>query len=85
MARHYVREVYPTLDAEIDEVHEMYDKYVIAMFPTGQARRVRSLLWTQESGPKNIYYVGDYLSNATTGGACAIGRRTAAAIGQHWR
>lgn len=85
VARHYVRKVYPPLDTDVTEVHEMYDKYVIAMFPAGQARKVRSFLSTQEAGPKNIYYVGDYLSNATTGGACAIGKRTALQILDHWR
>ena len=29
-------------------------------------------------------YVGDYLGNATTGGALAIGRRTARKIVEHW-
>jgi oxygen-dependent protoporphyrinogen oxidase len=58
--------------------------YIIASFPPGQARKVRSLLSTQEAGPKNIYYVGDYLGNATTGGALAIGRRTARKIVEHW-
>lgn len=84
VARHYAKQLYPTLEEEIAEVHPMYKDYIIAMFPPGQARRVRSFLATQEAGPKNIYYVGDYLGNATTGGACAIGRRTAAKIVEHW-
>jgi len=62
----------------------MHKDYIIASFPPGQARKVRSLLSTQEAGPKNIYYVGDYLGNATTGGALAIGRRTARKIVEHW-
>jgi hypothetical protein len=41
-------------------------------------------LSVQEASPKNIYYVGDYLSNANTGGALAIGRRTARRIVEHW-
>jgi oxygen-dependent protoporphyrinogen oxidase len=36
------------------------------------------------AGPKSIYYVGDYLGNATTGGALAIGRRTARKLVEHW-
>ncbi len=71
-------------DDEILESHEMYKDYTIAAFPTGQLRRVKKFLDSQEAGPKNIYYVGDYLSNATTGGACAIGNRTAKLVSQHW-
>jgi len=84
VARHYAKEIYPTLEDEIVDRHEMFRDYIIAMFPPGQARKVRSFLTTQEAGPKNIYYVGDYLGNATTGGACAIGRRTARKIVAHW-
>lgn len=82
--RHHLRKLYPHIDDDIVETHEMYDSYRIATFPTGQPRRVRSFLASQEAGPKNIYYVGDYLSSATAGGACAIARRTARHIAQHW-
>ena len=44
-----------------------------------------NFLSVQEAGPKNICYVGDYLGNATTGGALAIGRRTARKIVEHWQ
>lgn len=84
IARHWAKQMYPSLEQDIKEAHPMYQKYIIASFPMGQARRVRSFLSTQEAGPKNIYYVGDYLSNATTGGAVAIGRRTARKIVEHW-
>ena len=84
VARRYVREFYPALDEDVKEVHPMFRDYVIAKFPMGQARRVKSFLATQEAGPKNIYYIGDYLSNATTGGSCAIARRTAKLILRDW-
>jgi oxygen-dependent protoporphyrinogen oxidase len=82
VARHW--EIYPSLEQDLKEVHEMHTNYIIASFPPGQARKVRSLLSVQEAGPKNIYYDGDYLGNATTGGALAIGRRTARKIVEHW-
>ncbi len=84
VARHWAKQIYPSLEQDLKEVHEMHADYIIASFPPGQARRVRSLLSVQEAGPKNIYYVGDYLGNATTGGALAIGRRTARKIVEHW-
>jgi len=84
VARHWAKKIYPSLEQDLKEVHEMHANYTIASFPPGQARKVRSLLSVQEAGPKNIYYVGDYLGNATTGGALAIGRRTAHKIVEHW-
>ncbi|HEY1745931.1 MAG TPA: FAD-dependent oxidoreductase [Xanthobacteraceae bacterium] len=84
VARYWASQIYPSLEQDLKDVHEMHKDYVIASFPPGQARKVRSFLSIQEAGPKNIYYVGDYLSNATTGGALAIGRRTARKIVEHW-
>ena len=84
VARHWAKKLYPSLEQDLKEVHEFYKDYIIASFPPGQARKVRSFLSTQEAGPKNIYYVGDYLGNATTGGALAVGRRTARTIVEHW-
>lgn len=83
--RIFAREKLNLDDTEILETHTMCKDYTIAAFPTGQLRRVRKFIESQEVGPKNIYYVGDYLSNATTGGACAIGNRTAKLIAKHWR
>lgn len=82
--RHFVREKYPLRDEDIVEIHEMLKDYTIAEFPPGQLRRVRQFLASQEAGPKNIYYTGEYLSNATTGGACASGNRTARQIVADW-
>jgi oxygen-dependent protoporphyrinogen oxidase len=84
VARHWAKQFYPSLEQDLKDVHEMHKDYIIASFPPGQARKVRSLLSTQEARPKNIYYVGDYLGNATTGGALAVGRRTARKIVEHW-
>jgi protoporphyrinogen/coproporphyrinogen III oxidase len=82
--RKFVREKYPLDDADIVEIHEMLEDYTIAAFPPGQLKRVRQFLASQEAGPKNIYYAGEYLSNATTGGACASGNRTAKQIIADW-
>lgn len=84
VVRHYLREVSPDIEGQIVEAHEMHTGYINATFPTGQARRVCRFLSAQESGPKNIYYVGDYLANGTAGGACASGARTARIVENHW-
>jgi oxygen-dependent protoporphyrinogen oxidase len=85
VVRRFVKEIYPLEDEDVLEAHDMYKNYTIAAFPTGQLKKVKKFLDSQESGPKNIYYVGDYLSNATTGGACASGERTAGIIAKHWQ
>ena len=79
-----IREFFPEIDKQIRETVVQYDGYVTPEFPTGQVRRVREFLATQEAGPRNIYYVGDYLSGAGTGCSCAIGRRTGRLIASHW-
>lgn len=81
----YVREVYPTIDDDVKEVVRQYDGYRMPEFPVGQIRRIRDFLYTQESGPKNVYYVGDYLGGPGTGNALAIARRTSRLILDHWR
>lgn len=83
-ALQYVREVYPTIDEDTKEVVKQYDGYRMPEFPVGQIRRIRDFIYTQESGPKNIYYVGDYLGGPGTGNALAIARRTARRIIEHW-
>lgn len=83
-ARDCIREYFPDIDEQISETVVQYDGYVTPEFRTGQVRRVREFLTTQEAGPKNIYYVGDYLSGAGTGCSCALGRRTGRLIASHW-
>ena len=80
-----IRELYPDIDSQIRETVVQYNGYVTPEFPTGQIRKVREFLATQEAGPKNIYYVGDYLSGAGTGCSCAIGRRTGRLVARHWQ
>jgi oxygen-dependent protoporphyrinogen oxidase len=84
IVQRFAREKLSLDEDEVLERHEMFKDYTIAAFPVGQLHRVKNFLNSQEAGPKNIYYVGDYLSNATTGGACAIGHRTAKLIEKHW-
>lgn len=84
VARRYLDEFYPGFSDDVAEAHPMFDGYTIPIFPVGQAKRIKDFLASQESGPKSIYYVGDYLTNATTGGATALGFRTAHNIARDW-
>jgi oxygen-dependent protoporphyrinogen oxidase len=84
-AAQYVREYYPTLDEDTKETVVQFNGYRMPEFPVGQITRVRDLLYTQECGPKDVYYVGDYLAGAGTGNALAIGRRTGRIIVNHWK
>jgi oxygen-dependent protoporphyrinogen oxidase len=74
-AKPYVKEFYPSLDEDVSET---------ILQPVGQITRVRDFLLTQECGPKDVYYVGDYLAGPGTGNALAIGRRTGKLIADHW-
>lgn len=85
LALQYVKEYYPTIEEETVQTIKQWDGYRMPEFPVGQIRRVQDFLFTQESGPKNLYYVGDYLGGAGTGNALAIGRRTGRIIVDHWR
>lgn len=80
----YVREVYPTIDDDVAEIVPQFDGYRMPEFPVGQIRRIRDFLYTQESGPKSLYYVGDFLGGPGTGNALAIARRTSRRIINHW-
>jgi oxygen-dependent protoporphyrinogen oxidase len=83
--RHEVQKIFPALEERIADIIPQYNGYTIAKFPAGQLRKMSQFIRAQEAGPKNIYYIGDYLSNATTGGACAIALRTAKVIAGHWK
>lgn len=85
LALQYVKEYYPTIEEETVQVIKQWDGYRMPEFPVGQTRRIQDFLFTQESGPKNLYYVGDYLAGAGTGNALAIGRRTGRIIIDHWK
>ena len=75
-AHTFVKDVYPTLDEDVKEVVTQFHGYRMPEFPVGQIRRIRDFLYTQEAGPRDIYYVGDYLGGPGTGNALAIARRT---------
>jgi oxygen-dependent protoporphyrinogen oxidase len=84
-ARPYVRDVYPSLDQDVKEVIPQFHGYRMPEFPVGQVRRIRDFLYTQEAGPRDLYYVGDYLGGPGTGNALAIARRTSRQIIRNWK
>ena len=79
-----IRKHYPdlTADAIDDVVVRGGDGLVIinAGLPSAMAEFIR----VQEEERHGLYYVGEYLSHAHTGGACASGRSIARLIMKHW-
>ncbi|MFQ5698542.1 MAG: protoporphyrinogen/coproporphyrinogen oxidase [Myxococcota bacterium] len=83
-----VRQLYPRLDEELSEVHTQWWDDMLPEFYPGFIRGLASFLQSLERRPprsRRIYFCGDSLSHAHTGGACASGRRTARSVLEHWR
>ena len=79
------RELYPRLDEELAEVHVQWWDDMLPEFYPGYIRELASFLEAQSPRKRRVYFCGDYLAHAHTGGACASGRRTADTILRHWR
>ena len=50
----------------------------------GQPAAMAGFIRDQEKERQGLYYTGEYLSHAHTGGACASGRTVARTIIKHW-
>lgn len=84
--RPYVRELYPELDDQIAEIHEQWWDTMLPTFPPGYIRDLAAFLRAQQRSPlPRLAFVGDYLSHAHTGGACASGVRTGRRLAQELR
>jgi len=82
-----VRELYPRLDEELAELHTQWWDDMLPEFYPGYSRKLASFLKTLDTRAprkRRIYFCGDYLAQAHTGGACASGRRTARTIVEDW-
>jgi oxygen-dependent protoporphyrinogen oxidase len=85
LVRDSARSHYPDLDRNLDRVVTQWWDAMLPEFYPGYARRVAAFLARREAlGPRDLYFCGDYLSHAHTGGACADGRRIARTAIQHW-
>lgn len=76
-----VREVYPSLDADVAEVHEQWWDEMLPEFYPGYPSALARYVGAEAAAPReDLLLCGDYLSHAHTGGACASGRRGARAL-----
>ena len=83
-ARQIAQHFYPKIDAHLREVQLQWWDTMLPYFYTGYIRALAGFLSDHESRQHTLYYAGDYLSHAHTGGACASGRRTARTIARDW-
>jgi oxygen-dependent protoporphyrinogen oxidase len=79
-----IQQVYPVLrDDMIDDVVVQGGDDLVQL-PTGFIRAMAGFLRDQEKEKRGLYFAGEYLGHAHTGGACASGRSVARTIIRHW-
>lgn len=79
-----VQQQYPGINADnIDDIVVRGGDYVIHV-PTGFARAVSGFHQMQNKERRGLYFAGEFLGNAHTGGACAAGRTVGRSIARHW-
>jgi oxygen-dependent protoporphyrinogen oxidase len=80
-----VTEFYPDLSEDkIEDVVISSRDDMLIYIPVGFIRELAAFLRAQESSRRGLYFAGEYLSHAHTGGACASGRTVARTILRHW-
>jgi len=57
---------------------------MLLYIPTGLPHEMAAFLQRQETSRRTLYFAGEFLSHAHTGGACASGRTVARTILRHW-
>ena len=84
MTMEQTRQLYPALDEEIDYSVNQWIEHMLPVFYPGYINLMKNFVSQQEAQRQNIYYCGDYLSQALVGGACSSGKRTAETIIRHY-
>ena len=75
---------YPPLTEEIIDDAVTYAGDGLVIMNTGLPSAMAEFIQDQEKERRGLYFTGEYLSNAHTGGACASGRTVARAVTGHW-
>jgi oxygen-dependent protoporphyrinogen oxidase len=80
LAKHF----YPAFDMRhvTDVVNYTCDDLIY--MPVGYVRQMAAISREQEKGRRGLYFAGEYMSAAHTGGACASGRTVGRLIARHW-
>ena len=76
---------YPQLRGEIIDDAVTYAGDGLVMMNTGLPSAMAEFIQDQEKERRGLYFTGEYLSSAHTGGACASGRTVGRAITGHWK
>lgn len=76
--------LYPALEEDLVEAQSQWWTEMLPEFYPGYIRQVALFIKEQDRVPRRVYYCGDYLGFAHTGGACASGSHVAATISDHW-
>jgi oxygen-dependent protoporphyrinogen oxidase len=78
-----LKEFYPVSEDMIEDVVVIGGDDLVYL-PTGSIRAMADFLRDQEKSRLGLYFAGEYLGHAHTGGACASGRSVARSILEHW-
>lgn len=79
-----IKHFYPAFDMRnvTDIVNYTCDDLIY--IPVGYVRQMAAIARDQEKERRGLYFAGEYMSAAHTGGACASGRTVARLIARHW-
>ena len=79
-----LKHFYPAFDMRnvIDIVNYTCDDLI--QIPVGYVRQMAAIAREQEKERHGLYFAGEYMAHAHTGGACASGRTVARTIIKHW-
>lgn len=79
-----IKHFYPAFDMRnvTDVVNYTCDDLI--QIPVGYVRQMAEIAREQEKDRRGLYFAGEYMAHAHTGGACASGRTVARTIVKHW-
>lgn len=84
LIREDVRAFYPEIDKNIDAIANQWIPHKLPIPYPGYGKIVDRFLSAQASSKQDIYYCGDYLSQALVTGACESGINVADLVRKHW-
>jgi oxygen-dependent protoporphyrinogen oxidase len=79
-----IKHFYPAFDMRnvTDIVNYTCDDLI--QIPVGYVKQMAAISREQEKERRGLYFAGEYMAHAHTGGACASGRTVARTIVKHW-
>ena len=80
-----LRILYPDIEADIQDSHGQWIDRMLPLFYVGYLNILHNFLTNRKMKRQNIYFCGDYLSQALVTGAAHSGFRAAADIARDWQ